>query len=346
MGARILAYHSKLTDVNSTCYLESMSRRPASDVVVPYVIAGTTFKIATSTLNAFPGAPAFIKTQLAKGVSGHVAGEYARLIAKVIREGRVGNPELIAERSQRTAINAYWAWVEAAYYVRVQPVIRAFAHSDVREGVEWLRVGSLVPPTPGKKIPRLTKMPTITLDSNTQAAASTAAEFGWFETNAWTLHVPRSAKVPMHTDPCIDCTPIELTPELLEVIAKAFEDAWGHRDLQRVPAECFLFGQPPRSGSRATTQAVSVGKIVALLPPSVLADNVTQLRGYVTEQEDAFRSRLTEGEVDVLVISREAAGKHFAGLLHAVRLAWEADAVAVREAAEASLTMDGVEAAP
>ncbi len=318
-----------------------MSRRPASDILVPHTIDGVVFKIATSTLTHLPSAPGFIHALVAKGVSAHVAGVYARLAAKVIREGRAGSPETVAAPGERTAINAYWSWVETSYHVRVRNVIRALAHSDVREGIEWLRVGSLVPPTPGKTIPRLTKMPTITLDSTTQAAASTPAEFGWFETSAWTLHVPRSAKVSVHTDPCLDCTPIELTPEQLEAIAAAFQDAWGHRDLQKVPAQCFLFGTPPRSGARTVQEAAAVGRTVALLAPCVLADTITNLHGYVTKDHDAFRSRLTEGEVDVVVISREVAGKRFMGILHAVQLAWEGDAEAVRTAGEASLTMTG-----
>jgi len=146
----------------------------------------------------------------------------------------------------------------------------------------------------------------------------------------------------VHTDPCLDCAPLELTPELLEVIAKGFEDAYGHRDLARVPAECFLFGQPPRNSARTPDEATAAGRVVALLPRGVLADNITHLRGYVTQQDDAFRSRLAEGQVDVVVISRELAGKRFASLLHEVRLGWEREAAAVRDEAEASLTMDGV----
>jgi hypothetical protein len=306
-----------------------MSRRPASDVVETHTIDGAVFKIATSTLTHLPSAPAFIRHLRRKGVSAHVAGEYARLAAKALRDGYAASPERITARSERTAVNAYWLWVEGAYHERVHPVIAAFADVDMRRAVSWLRIGSVVPPTPGKKIPRLLKVATMEMNSETLEARMIPPEYGWVDTDQWTLHVP-TGPCAAHTDPCLTCMPVELTPLRLEIIARAFEGAYGHRQLGTMDPASYLFGTPPRDGVQAQQNLRAMGEIVALLPPSVLADHVRGLQGYVTGLEDAFRSRLAEGHADVVVISRELTGRKYGSILHAIRQAWEADEEAVR----------------
>ncbi len=306
-----------------------MARRPASDVVETHTIDGAIFKIATSTLTHLPAAPAFIRHLRRKGVSAHVAGEYARLAAKALRDGYAASPERITARSERTAVNAYWTWVESAYHERVHPVVLAFADVDMRQALPWLRVGSVVPPSPGKKIPRLLRVAQMDMNPETLEARMIPPEYGWVETDQWTLHVPQSVCA-AHTDPCLTCMPVELTPLRLEIIARAFESAYGHRQLGTMDPASYLFGTPPRDGMQAQQNLKAMGEIVALLPPSVLADHVRNLQGYVTGLEDAFRSRLTEGRAAVVVISRELTGRKYGSILQAIREAWEADEEAAR----------------
>lgn len=282
------------------------------------MIDGVPFKLAQSTLTHLPGAELFIASQLAKGVSAPVAAQYARQAAKLLREGRAADAGKISHPVERTAINAYWHWVESSYDARVQPVLRAFTDDHVRRGIKWLRVHSLVGPAPGKKIPRIVKMPQLYLDGDTRTALMTPAEVAWIDTAAVTLHVP-TKPVPAHTDPCPDCIPFELEPAQIEVLAVAFERAWGHRDVSRVPADALLFGTPPLEGRTTQTSAEPTERIVALAPASQIADAVTQLRGSVARTPEAFRARLAEG-ADTVIVSRAAAGDElFERVLAALR---------------------------
>lgn len=297
-----------------------MSRRPASDVAVPVSVDGTIFQIATSTLAALPDAPAFIRACLQRGVSPGIASEYARLAAKVFREGRSGEPNKIVVHTQRTAINAYWAWANESYELRVQGVIRAFADDAIRRGVRWLRVCSLVPPSPGKTIPRMTKFPSIWTDGDTRTVGMIPAEITWVPTEAWTLHVPQQ-ECAAHVDPCLDCTPIELDAARLEAVAVAFEKAWGHRDIAKVPANNLLFGMPPRESAPARAASPD-GRVLALLMPGALADAVTYLSGSSVRIPSIFAERVAEAPPDVVVISRAAAGDNWRAMLAAVEKAW------------------------
>lgn len=299
-----------------------MSRRPAADVAVPLTIDQISFRLATSTLTHLPDAAAFIQAQLRKGISPPVAAEYARLTAKAMRLGYAADPSRVISRPERTAVNAYWAWTEGAYHARVTPVLRAFAQHDIRKSLPWLRVGSVVPPRLGKQIPRLTQVAQLKLDEETKEASMTPAQYGWVDAErVWTLHLPPAA-CPAHQDPCLTCVPVVLTMEQLEVVAAAFEKAWGHRDLHRVPAECPLFGTPPLEGGPAERKAQSLGRVAALIPESALAGAVRQLRGHVTEDVESFRARLADKDTDVIVISKAVAGPHLAALLEATRAAW------------------------
>lgn len=281
------------------------------------------FRLATSTVTAFPEAQVFIEHLLDRGISEHVAAEYARLVAKLVREGRAATPEFVTQRNARTAINAYWEWIEAAYTERVRPVIRALVDADVTRGISWLRRSSLVPPREGKTIPRLAAMPQLHLDADTRAAHSTAAEIVWVPSAAWTLHVPR-APLAVHEDPCGNCTPIELDAAKLEVIAQAFEKAWGHRDLAAVPPECLLFGRPPRVQDPPKQDIVPARRILALLPAGALGDAVTQLGGAVVRDVEAFCDRLGDSDNEIVVISRSMAVDHRHELLQALSAAWDA----------------------
>ena len=299
-----------------------MSRRPAADVAVPITIDQISFRLATSTLTHLPDAVAFIRAQLHKGISGPVAAEYARLTAKAMRLGYAADPARIISRPERTAVNAYWAWAEHAYHERVTPVLRTFAQHDIRKSLPWLRVGSVVPPREGKQIPRLMQVAQLQLDEETRDAVMTPAQYGWVDAEReWTLHLPHVA-CPAHQDPCSTCVPVVLTAEQVEVIAAAFEKAWGHRDLTRVPADCLLFGTPPLEGGPAEHKSQALGRIAALIPESALAGTVRQLRGQVTEDVEAFKARLADQNTDVIVISKALAGARLADLLEATRAAW------------------------
>ncbi len=303
-----------------------MGRRPKDDPTLPCVIQGIPVGIPRSTAEMLPDAVQFIDALLTRKVSVPMATEYARLAAKLRREGRLGTPELLVQRNERTAANAYWRWVEGSYAGRTIPVIRAFADEDVRRGIGWLRVHSLVPPFEGKAVRRVTRLPTAMLNAELREDPSGGVlavprETALFPCATWTLHVPRSP-VAAHKDPCDDCIVIELDAAKLDVLAQGFEAAWGHRDLQRVPPECYLFGQPPRETKLAVQDPESTGRVVALVPNGALASALEAFGSSVTPQAVSFSARVREPVPDVVVISRKAAGAELESVLAAVRSAW------------------------
>ncbi len=300
-----------------------MSRRPASDVAVPTNIDGIIFKLATSTLTHLPDAPAFIRACLHKGVSAGIAAEYARIAAKVFREGRAAEPERLIVPNQRTAINAYWRWADEAYELRTRSVMRAISHDALRKGVSRLRVHSLSAPFEGKKILQMTSFPQLRLDGDTKSIDFRPATQAWVDCPAWTLHVPQSDDVPVHQDPCATCTVIALDLQQVEVVAAAFESAWGHRDLTQVAPGHFLFGRPPREANGPVRETPADGRVVALLMAGPLADAVTHLRGVSTRIPSLFVERLQEAVPDVVMISRAAAGNDLPAMLAAIAKAWE-----------------------
>lgn len=303
-----------------------MGRRPASDPSIPHLIQGIPVGIPRSVLDVLPDAAQFAAALLARQVSASMAREYLRLTAKLRREGRLGTPELLVQRTERTAANAYWRWIEDSYAGRTIPVIRAFADEDVRRAITWLRVHSLSPPFEGKTVRRVTRLPTALLnpalrDEPGGGVRALPIESALFPCDAWTLHVPRSP-VAAHRDPCDDCIVVELDAAKLEVLARAFESAWGHRDLTRVPPECYLFGQPPRETKLAAQDPEATGRVVALMPNGALAAALEAFGGSVTQQTTAFTDRVREPVPDVIVISRKAAGAELENVLAAVRSVW------------------------
>jgi hypothetical protein len=275
-------------------------------------VHGTVFTFTEKLLAGLPEARGFLEDLMARGrVSPSVATTYVKLVAKLKRQGRLGAPEHLIHPVERTAANAYHRWAAEGYQLRVQPVVRAFKHDDVRRGVSWLRRGSLVPPYAGKVVPRVTSLSQITLDPETLSASATSPTIGWFPCDKWTLHVPVSEDVPAHADPCVACTPIELDDVLLEAVACAFEKAWGHRDLAIVPMDALLFGQPPReweSTTGAVAPAQATGRVVALVSSGTVASAITGMGGSATADLDSFVARLNEG-VDVLVLAKDVLGK-------------------------------------
>ena len=197
------------------------------------------------------------------------------------------------DRVERTAARAYWKWIRETYDTRVSPVLRAFSKTDVTKGIRWLRRSSLVPPYPTKVLYRrlLPVPPKIGEQPRIQR---TIAEDPC--PDKWTLHVP-TREGPAHADPCPNCTYVEVSPEQLDVIAKAFERAWGHRQLDGVPADAFLFGQPPIELERIRAGATK--KIVGLVKDnhSACAGAIESIGGSTTAQLDVFETRLKDANI-------------------------------------------------
>lgn len=291
-----------------------MSRRPKNDPTVTLVIRDIPIKLGQSTVNAFPQVKGFLAAQLDRGVAAAIATEYARLTAKAMREGRVGTPKALTSRSAQTAVNAYWRWVETSYAARIAPVLRALTVQvpGLREVIGAIRRGSLVPPPVApavKLIPQPGWIQTAALNADTMSVELDAPpRTQWVPCNDWTLHVPRDPRTPVHVDPCETCNTIGLSDTQLDVIATAFESAWGHRNLFDVPAECPLFGQPPISDATAAAgNTKTVGRVVALIQPCALSDTVQAMHGSVSRDATVFRARVREGDPpDVIVVSRTA----------------------------------------
>lgn len=269
---------------------------------ITFTMHGSTFSFTKRALEGFPEAPALLNDLLARGrVSPSNASHYVILAARLRRLGRLNMPEAIVRRVEKTAANAYHRWAAESYGVRIRPVLDALKNDDVRAGVRWLRRGSLVPPLPGKVL-RWRLLPVPTKPGEAPQPRQTIAEE---PCTVWTLHVPRRASIPVHEDPCPDCSIVKLTLEQVEVIATAFQDAWGHRDLNTVPAECFLFGTPPIDG-KVDTQLASTARVVAVAPDGALAAALDQLGASVSRESLAFIDRVREAGTAAVVIDFRA----------------------------------------
>jgi hypothetical protein len=246
------------------------------------------------------------------------AREYARLAAKARRNGVINTPDLIAVRPERTAVNAYWKWIEGHYDARVERVLGVISDSWLRENIGQLRVGSLVAPFDGKAIPEHGLL---------LGAPIEQQPVTWRDCSKWTLHVPRKSRqqdaVGPHKDPCESCHAIELDDAQLGVVAEAFYRAWGaDARPESLDPQCFLFGQPPLTSIYAKkSDGPPIGRIVGLCDQRPIVDFVDRAQGSTTVQVNAFLDRV-QAIPDVVVISRSAAGKRLDEVLDAVRAAW------------------------
>jgi hypothetical protein len=156
----------------------------------------------------------------------------------------------------------------------------------------------------------------------------------WQASANWTLHVPPDDIMPVHSDPCLACTTIELSESQLQALGVAFHAAWGlQADLTTIPKDCFLFGQPPPTSVYAAPAPMTTAHIVALVSEGTMCDAVTRLRGVVVEQVGVFRDRVCEREPDVIVLARDVVGQRLDEVLEAIRAAWtEAPKVESEEA--------------
>ena len=297
---------------------------------VHVTVGDTTLTFSKTVFVDLPDARAFLDGVAARGVSVSVAAHYAKIVARLKRSGRLADPDRLAHNVERTAARAYHRWKAEAYADRLAPVIRAFKRDDLRRAIKWLRRGSLVPPYEGKTIftQRTPMDAQVALAQGGLDRVTGAIHFTTpprtVPCTTWTLHVPEKP-VPAHTDPCEDCVAVEVSDQQLQIIAAAFEQAWGHRDLNAVPAESLLFGEPP-----AEDVVVGDGKFetcAALIGPGPVSEALSGVRAKVARDPDSFLARLSEGANGVY-LSRDACGDRLQEVLAAIWSAWHSNGVA------------------
>ena len=269
--------------------------------LVDLVVRNRTYTFTAKSIEDFPEANAFLDGLVARGsIAVAACVLYVKLAAKLRRTGRLHQPETLANRTERTAARAYWKWVRENYDLRVRPVLTAFSNSDLRRGIQLLRVSSIVPPSPDKKLYRRTLVMTHPGPGHVQQPDYVIDACP----DLWTLHVPIDASTPWHNDPCIDqCDVVKVsTPEQLEAVRIAIEKAWGHSDLSKLPRDAFLFGQPPIS--EAPIDDTTSAHIVALTDRhSKIGGAIEALGGSYAIQPDVFATRLQGDQpADVVVI--------------------------------------------
>ncbi len=247
-----------------------------------------------------------------------------KLVGRLRRQGRLAEIDLIHHRNERTAANAFVKWQRDTYAIRARDVARAFPNHKLLERIRFLRRHSISPPFPGKTLPTIALPDVIegSLADRLRAPVDLKPKIAWVPADdQWSLHVPQSFGPP-HEDPCPDCTSISLDAGQLEVVARAFEQAWGHRELHNVPPETYLFGTPLPEGTDLTVVEKLKGeKAVAVVEfGSVRADDMTRVGVNVVSVEH-FVERLNEG-AEGIYLSREACGAALGDVLGAVWKAW------------------------
>jgi hypothetical protein len=297
-----------------------------------------TYTFTPQLVDDFPELVPFLTYLLdADRVQSHIAETYVKLVARLRRQGRLADVDLIHHRNERTAANAFLKWQRETYALRVREVARAFSqHNNIAPRVRFVRRHSLVPPFAGKQIP-VAVMPAPVEGSLAErfplpppgsqprlkvveANTETAQTVTWGPCDKWTLHVPPRLMAP-HVDPCPTCLAIELDAAQLASIADVFEKAWGHRDLNLVPHEAYLFGAPP-ADSDITEKTLRGEKAVALVRNGCVRADVLGKDGVsVVGALDHFIERLNDG-VDGVYISREACGEKLGDVLGALWRVW------------------------
>lgn len=307
--------------------ISTMGRRTYADPLMPIKIGPDVVPLPASLMRAFPDTIPFFTHLRERGYSIPTAKRYVYAIAKERQSGRWLHPDIIGEALSHSALTAYWKWITTHYSLRLSRVLKTVISGDLRAGIGRLRVGSLVGPFAGKAIPWLGAPMSDRLPDGT--FFSLPREVQWQPTEHWTLHVPPT-NLPVHKDPCVDCTTIELNDEQLRAVSEAFYDAWGTAAKPwEMPPECFLFGQPPLVGDFAPTPDVEpVGRIVALLPDGPICAAMEQLKAAVAGQVGAFIDRLADRRPDVIVLSRALVDTRLEEVLAAVRAAWKVEEAA------------------
>jgi hypothetical protein len=288
-------------------------------------VNGQTFVFPPRAIDDFPEAAAFLTGLLARGrLATHVAKTYVQLVARLRRAGRLADLSLLHNRVERTAANAYVRWQTETYDARLAPVLAALAtRLPNKNAIRWLRVHALVAPFEGKTT--TTRMPAAPDPARwKQVRAHVATDVApmavvRLTTNAWTLHVPEKPE-PAHTDPCDTCYTIELTDKDLDVLGAAFESAWGHRDINKVPRDAFMFGEVLAAATDAVTKKRGE-RIAALAPDGVTGDELSRIGAAVARDVESFVARLNEG-AEGIYLSKAACMGRVAEVLTAVGDAW------------------------
>lgn len=299
---------------------------------VTVVIDGTAIQFSKRALVEFPEARAFLTHLTTVGsISLSVAVQYTKMAARLKRQGRLTDSRLLVHPIERTSANAYWKWCAEAYAIRTAPLIHAFADDDFRKGVSWIRRHDLVPPFEGKTITRMTALGTLALDGDTKAVSATPARYEQTPCTTWTLNVVKapSPAPHQHQDPCGSCVTFEIDAKRGAAIMQAISLAWGHTELEKIPPEALLFGQPPldstagAAAGAASTQTPD--RIVALLPAGRFADAVEALGGTVARDGAAFELLVQQRQPDVVVVARGNNNNSAGAALEAVKRAWTAN---------------------
>lgn len=271
------------------------------------IAAGTPFTVSSKLVAQFPDARAFLTHLLGREVSPAVAIHYVKLVARLKHQQRLDDPDTIVHAPERTAANAYRRWRADTYAQHLKPVRAAFGRLMFSpDAITWLRRHALVAPYAGKTIPLKG------LDTRGDFRPSIT----WQPCDTWTLHVPDKPCEP-HVDPCETCAVLQLDAQQLDVIAKAFEGVWGHKDLAAVPPDVFLFGEAPAE----TLSVEQIEKSVTLVAPGALSNALSNVRSRVTRDVDSFLASFAEGAEGVYV-SREACGDRLQEVLTAVWNTW------------------------
>jgi len=312
-----------------------MGRRAADDYLVPLTLAnGTETSLPKSVVEALPEAAAWMSWLIASNrVVLTTASRYATAMARLKREGVIWTDTAKLKRfPDATAAGHYLRWWTETYDARVHRLLKAIPGHQLRDGVRRLRVSSLVPPTEGKQIPIGRGAPKI-IHTGTGWRNSPGDPI-WGPAPGWTLHVPPH-DVPVHADPCADCTAIQLDDAQVQLLASVFRDVWGPAaDLTTVPPDAFLIGPPPPA-TLTRDPGEAAGEVLALVPRGAVADALTGLHASVVEQVGTFRDRLRERQPRTLVLNRDVIGSRLDEVLQAVRDAWGAAPSPVASVAEA-----------
>ena len=323
-------------------YRSTVPRMPRPAVAV--IVRGQSFDFERQLLTDFPDAPLFLGHLLDLGrVASHVAVHYTKLVGRLKRQGRLADVTAIHNRAERTAANAYVKWRSAVYAERAQEIVRAVRGQISIKRVRFLRRHSISPPTAGKMIPVQQLPQAIDLGdfvpepdapksrlaivesgeiSSPLAAPLVSSTVSWQSAEqSWTLHVPHEFVAP-HIDPCESCSVFVLDAGQLEAIAVAFEKMWGHRDLNALPPEAYLFGTPPSEAEEEAARTRGE-KAIALVPAtSVRADDMERISVPVVLDVGSAIEKLPS--VEGIYISRTACGNRLNEVLSGLWNAWGA----------------------
>ena len=302
------------------------------------------FKFEQASLRDFPDALLFLGHLLDRGVSPSVAQLYVRSVCRLKRRGTLTGPAIITgNMTEQTAANAYKKWRAEGYTQRSTEVVRALRGAVSLKRIRFLRRHSISAPAAGKLIP-VAQLPTA-IDladfipepgaprshlsivesgaiSNEPAptipTAPTSIAWQSAETS-WTLHVPHEFAAP-HVDPCESCTAFVLDATQLEAIAVAFEKTWGHRDLNALPPESYLFGTPPSESEEEEARKTGERALAIVSPTSTRADDMERISVPIMLDVGAAIERLSA--VDGVYLSRAAIGGRLHEVLGALWSAW------------------------